>query len=340
MEKALKALSSLLITVLSLSLTLGLVEICFRLLPAKPTASWSDRPKFYYQHAFSETLQDNPYTKIKAPGMFRIAVVGDSFSFAPYMQYDDAFPKKLEKMLNLNFQDKRAEVINYGVPAYSTTHEVAKVKQAIEEQADLVLLQITLNDPEIKAGTPIGITVFDRFGPPKYGKFVTWLLSWSKLANFVAQRLHNSQTHTAYKQYFLDLYENPRSWNSFKTALSQIASLSKDSNTKIFAVIFPLFGLALDDNYPFYDIHKKVAEELKSLGVPYDDISEIYKGIPLERLQVLPGVDRHPNEIAHRMAAEEMYTVLKERNLIPQELQISKRFKGRTQIIKEEPFTD
>ena len=335
-----KILLSLIITIASLIFTLAVVEICFRFVPAQKQETWSDRPKYYYQHAASPTLQDFPYSKTKNPGTFRVAVVGDSFTFAPYMQFDDAFPKKLERMLNLNFEEKKAEVINYGVPAYSTTHEVPKIKQAIEEQADLVILQITLNDPEIKAGTPIGITVFDRFGPPKYGKIVTWILSWSKLANFVAQRLHNNETQKAYKEYFIDLFENPRTWNSFKNALGQISNLAKTSNTKIVAVVFPLFGLPLDDSYPFYGIHKKVSEALNELQIPYDDISNIYKGIPLERMQVLPGVDRHPNEIAHRMAAEEIYTWLINEKLIPQELQISKRFKGRTQIIKEEPFVE
>lgn len=338
-DNILRFLTSIFITIISLLVTVGLIEVGFRLLPSKQEVKWNDRPKFYYQHNLSPTLQDFPYSPSKEAGIFRVAVVGDSFSFAPYMQFDDAFPKKIERMLNLNSDKRQAEVINYSVPAYSTTHEVPKIKQAIEEQADLIILQITLNDPEIKAGTPIGITQFDRFGPPKYGKFVSWLLSWSKLANFIAQRLHNNETQKAYKEYFIDLYENTRSWNAFKAALGDISTLSKKSNTKLAAVIFPLFGLPLDESYPFYGIHKKVSDLLSELNIPQHDISEIYKGIPLERLQVLPGEDRHPNEIAHRMAAEEIYSWLVKEDFIPKELQILKRFKGRTRIIKEEPYS-
>lgn len=268
-----------------------------------------------------------------------MAVVGDSFSFAPYMQFDDAFPKKLERMLNLNAQDKKAEVINYGVPAYSTVHEVPKVKQAIKEQADIILLQITLNDPEIKGETPIGITVYNRFGPPEYGPVAKFLVKHSRLAGFVAQRLHNSKTQKEYRDYFIDLFENPRSWNSFKGAIEQIHAACRESNTPLAAVVFPLFGLPLDERYPFYGIHEKVNGLLSQLGVAHLDISEIYKGIPLERLQVLPGVDRHPNEIAHRMAAEKIYDWLVEQNKIPQDLQIRLRFRGRTKIIKEQPYS-
>lgn len=335
-----KTLYTLLIPLVGILASLLLLEIIFRLLPTRTAAPWSDRPKFYYQHSEAPTLQDYPYAKVKDPSVFRIAVVGDSFSFAPYMQFDDAFPKKLERMLNLNSDKKRSEVINYSVPAYSTNHEVPKVRQAIDEQADLIILQITLNDPEIKGETPIGITVFDKFGPPKYSGFVQTLIDWSSLAKFVAQRLHNNQTQRDYRDYFLDLFENPRSWNSFRKALQQISEAANNSQKKLVAVVFPLFGLPLDENYPFYAIHEKVAGALNELQIPFRDISDIYKGIPLERLQVMPGVDRHPNEIAHRMAAEEIYTWLVSQKLLPDDLKIQKRFKGRTRIIKEDPILD
>ena len=333
-------IKSLFVSIFSCLVALFMLELVFRILPEGKKESWSDRPKFYYQHASTDTLQDYPYKDQKDSGVFRIAVVGDSFTFAPYMQFDDAFPKKLERMLNLNSKERKAEVINYGVPAFSTSHEVGVVRKAVEQQADLILLQITLNDPEIKAGTPIGITVFDKFGPPKYGKFVTALLKYSKLAAFIATRLHNTKTQNDYKEYFIDLFENPRSWNSFKKSMTEIVKIANDANKPLVAVVFPLFGLPLDETYPFYPIHQKVSDLLDELKVKHRDISDIYKGIPLERLQVMPGVDRHPNEIGHRMAAEEMYSWLKSQNLLPADLLIQKKFKSRTRIIKEEPFED
>lgn len=81
-------------------------------------------------------------------------MVGDSFSFAPQMQYDDSFSKRLERLLNANATDSpkspRAEVINLGVPGHSTVHEVRTVEEALKLSPDLVLLQITLNDAELR----------------------------------------------------------------------------------------------------------------------------------------------------------------------------------------------
>ena len=40
------------------------------------------------------------------------------------------------------------------------------------------------------------------------------------------------------------------------------------------------------------------------------------RGIPDERLQIRPGVDGHPNEIAHRIAAESLYAWLEKEQLV------------------------
>jgi hypothetical protein len=46
-------------------------------------------------------------------------------------------------------------------------------------------------------------------------------------------------------------------------------------------------------------------------------------------MQVIPGVDRHPNEIAHRMAAERIYLWLEEQKLLPQSALITEKFATR-----------
>ncbi|MCB0321680.1 MAG: SGNH/GDSL hydrolase family protein, partial [Bdellovibrionales bacterium] len=295
---------------------------------------WSDRPNFYFAHEELPTAQDLPHLPKKPHDVFRIGVVGDSFTFAPYMQFTDAFPQKLESMLNLNSTSLQGEVINYGVPAYSLSHEVDVVKRAIAEEADLIILQITLNDPEIKPLRPTGIQThlrdpFGTFSPE--GPLKTVFKYW-KTSAFIAERLHNTESHRKYKEYFLDLFENPNSWNRYYKALKKVKRLSHHSKTPIVAFIFPLFGIPLDSRYPFWSIHEKLHSTLTELDIPYEDLQSIYAGIPLSRLQVIPNGDRHPNEIAHRMAAEEMYTWLSQHHLLPQELLIKLRYKTRTGI--------
>ncbi|NMC64245.1 MAG: SGNH/GDSL hydrolase family protein [SAR324 cluster bacterium] len=314
------------------------VELGFRLIEGRLEKKvWSDRPTFYFAPEKSHTLQDYPYNAKKAPNTFRIAVIGDSFAFAPHMQFTDAFPKKIEQMLNLNDTSKRAEVINFGVSAASTAHEVPLVRQAIKEEADLIIMQITLNDPEIKHRMPVGVTDTSRFAPYEPQGAAAWVMRRLHIVKFIVKRIHNSQSRRDYIEYFKSLYENPKSWMSFKNAWRQISAEGRKSNTRIVAVIFPLFGLPFDEHYPLSAVHEKILKLLKALGIEALDISEIYERIPLEHLQVLPNIDRHPNEIAHRMAAERIYSWLVEIGALPSEFQIKKRFKQRTRIIFEEP---
>lgn len=321
-------------------LALGMAETAFRLVLAlTPTKSIpSDRPKYYFKAEKASTLQDYDLDPKRPDNAFRLAVIGDSYSYAPYMQFTDAFPKVLERMLNLNDTEMRGEVINYGVPAYSTSHEIAVAEKAVREESQVLLLQITLNDPEIKPIRPTGITFFNTWGPLALTGWQRTIFDHWKSGFFVLSRLRNEKTRRAYIQYFLDLFNKEETWRNFARSVRKIAEIARTTNTPLVAVIFPLFGVPLDDSYPFHPCHQKAQALLAELKVATLDLFDLYEGLPLERMQVIPNVDRHPNEIAHRMAAERIYDFLVEQNLVPSELVIRQRFKGRTQIIKEEVY--
>ncbi len=325
-RKALKAspkrrriLSLLALSFASLAFTLVLVEVLFRLAVAvlPEPVKWSDRPRAYFVPESATTLQDFAYAPVKPARTFRIAVVGDSFTFAPYMQFDDTFVKRLERWMNLNTKQPRVEVINYGVPRYSTSHEIAVVERAIKEGADLILLQITLNDPEIKPYRPTGLLLNQETGAPKLDSPI--FQHWHSLT-FVAQRLLNEQSRRDYRDYFFKLFDNPRTWKPFAESMEKLTARAREAKVPLVSVVFPLFGYVVDDAYPFRPIHDKVAGLLTDLQIPHLDITDEYRAMPLDRLQVIPIEDRHPNEIAHRIAAEAIYTWLKGTALVPQEV--------------------
>lgn len=335
-------LTGLLLSLGSLFVACVLLELVVRLthLDSDKVLSWNTRPPFYFKAEGAETLQDYPHPAVKPADTFRVAVVGDSYTFAPYMQFTDTFPKVLERMLNLNQTKLKAEVINFGVPAYSTSHEVPVVAEAIKEQADLVILQITLNDAELKPYTPTGIQegMPDKFGPVQLSPNMQFLTRHWKTLDFIIKRIHNTRTHTAYRDYFIELFDNPRGWKMFSQSLTKIREQCAQSNTQLVAVVLPLFGATIDQSYPFRDLHAKIGGLLDQLQIAHEDILDAYNGIPTEVIQVIPGVDRHPNEIGHRIAAEQIYMALDRRNLIPQDLKIRERFKTRLGTIKQEPY--
>lgn len=317
------------------TVAVGFLEVALRIVPSGGAKQWYDRPPFYYNPTGAETLQGLTHSPEKNAGVFRVAVVGDSFSFAPHMQYDDAFPKKLERMLNL--EGGKAEVINYAVPAYSTTHEVDTVKLALKEGADLVILQITLNDPEIKGYRPTGITVKQN----PYGAYVEaedagWLAKHSKLASLISGRLHNRKSHQKYQDYYFKLYSDKRAIKGMRDALKEISVLCKERGVPLRAVVFPLFGTAIDSQYPFTGIHGQLSTLLQEVEILSTDLLQHFMGIPAERLQVMPGEDFHPNEIGHRMAAEKIYSYLEGEKLLPDAVIIKNRFTQRDQILLKE----
>lgn len=295
---------------------LVVIEILFRLL-YRPPVAWNDRPKGYFIPQNATVLTDRAYSPTKRPGTVRIAVVGDSFSFAPYMQFDDTFAKRLERWLNLNDRQPPVEVINYGVPRYSTSHEIAVVERAIKEQADLVLLQITLNDPEIKPYRPTGLLVDENTGKVKLESGI--VRYWRSLG-YVVTRIKNTETHRDYVKYFFKLFEGKKTWGNFTKSLQAIVKRCNDAKIPIVATVFPLFGHPVNGEYPFFPLHEKVAGALKELNVPSLDLAENYRDLPLDRLQVIPVADRHPNEIGHRIAAEAMMPWLEGLGLLPKEI--------------------
>lgn len=323
-----------------LVLALVAVEIGFRVInpPMVATEPWDDRPAFYYSAEGASTLRDRGYPEQKPTGVFRVAVVGDSFSFAPYLQFDDTFVKRLERMLNLNEVPLRAEVVNYGVPRYSTSHEVKLTREAIAHGADLVILQVTLNDPEIKPYWPTGLIEgeLNRWGQMELkGGLYDWWRSYA----FVRTRLYNRSTRERYVDYFFKLFEDPNTFGSFKKHFARIVRLTTKAEVPIVAVTFPLFGLPLDESYPFLPLHDAVANVAGEHQVPHLDLYPAFEGIPHDRMKVMPIRDFHPNEIAHRIAAEQIYLFLLQEGLLPEPLHIREVYPSRIGITKPEPLT-
>jgi lysophospholipase L1-like esterase len=315
---------------------LVIVEIIFRIIaPDKNAARWNDRPAQYYLPESAANLRDRNYPSPKPANTFRIVVVGDSFTFGPNMQYEDTFPKRLEHWLNLNTEQKKVEVINLGTPGHSTRHEVEQVSKAIKElEADFIILEITLNDAELQPMDKKAQKA--KFGAPYLKKplFKHW-----KSARFFLQRLHNTQTHRLYIEYFNDLFNNNTTFNEFDSALGKIADLAKTSSASsksvpLKAVIFPLFSFPMDqDKYPFVNLHSIIHTSLGKYGIEYLDLFDSYQNIPSIRLEVIPGKDPHPNEIAHRIAAESIYQWLRKSNYIDSSFFARRIYKKRDSVI-------
>jgi hypothetical protein len=81
-----------------------------------------------------------------------------------------------------------------------------------------------------------------------------------------------------------------------------MGAFCRRENVPLVVMIFPVL-YKLDAHYPFRNIHNLVAKEAQDDGAVVLDLLPSFQGRRATDLWVYP-TDQHPNEKAHRIAAE------------------------------------
>src|SRR5687767_12946192 len=89
--------------------------------------------------------RDRERTTAKPPGTRRVVSLGDSFAWGASVEFEDAYPQRLERALTRRRQEPW-EVVSLALPGMNTVDEAAQLAQeGVAYEPDAVLLGFVLN---------------------------------------------------------------------------------------------------------------------------------------------------------------------------------------------------
>ena len=249
-------------------------------------------------------FRENEYPLQRRPGVRRIVVLGDSFTFGNGVEFEQTFSKRLEARLNRSAE--RYEVINFGVPGYNTTLELATWREvAARFHPDLLILGYVLNDTEQLGSSPAAAagqagSLLDRAHLE--------LQKVSLLYRFLAPRirvlagLFNAGNAVGLTGQILRSFESESAgWIESRNALRELAAEARRAGTATLVVVFPM----IVDPYPLERAHREVVGFCREQGIEVLDLMSLVLENKASDLAVV--LDGHPNGRAHEIFGERIY---------------------------------
>ena len=288
---------------LSLSFSVAMIELGLRLLKPPPR--------------YADTSVDNRFTGYRlpddwaapreSPEIVRVLVLGDSFTWGDGVHEEDAYPHRMQFRLNLEDPEDRYRVLNAGRNGLNTVdeRELLDTMGLLDSEPDLVLLGFSLNDPE-PSRRALALELRGRvLRRALVGRAEIELYKHSRLFQLVYDRLENTRQRRALNEYVASLFdtETPH-WRACEQALISLRDHLGKRGIPLLVAVLPGFDAPFDDHYPYLRQHQQIMGTLAALEIPATDLRSLYDGVETRRLAVTPFTDAHPNELAHRIAAD------------------------------------
>jgi len=243
----------------------------------------------------------------KAPGVIRVVLLGDSFTEGQGVKESDTTARRLQALLSAS-GDRRWEVLNCARRGadFPSLHKM--FEKVLPFEPDVVVHAMVLNDPERS-----------KEFEARRGPLDDWILDRRRLlagqasdhpspfrprlADFVGDRVQAWRVGRETTRWYLDLYgpANQEGWARTQDDMRDMDRRLRERGGHFLVASWPL--LVDLDAYPFVAADEAIARFCAGAGIPRVDLRLALRGHPAESLWVHP-VDHHPNEIAHRLAAE------------------------------------
>ena len=254
----------------------------------------------------AQGYRDVEHALAKPPGTRRLLVIGDSFAWGAGIEFEDTWGQRLGRRLQQRRQETW-EVVSLALPGLAANDYAAQlVAEGMAYAPDLVIVGWVLNDAEGKQ------QMKDR--ERRYAERAARPRSFfesSALVRFARRRFEARAEARERVAYHAHLYDpdNP-GWAEARLGLKSMGGACRARGLPWVVAIFPMFGNPLDERYPFAAVHEQVQRAAEEAGARVIDLLPAYRGLDWRLLVVNGAADEHPNEIAHRIAADVLLRAL------------------------------
>jgi hypothetical protein len=238
----------------------------------------------------------------KAPNRYRIAIIGDSFTFGNGVEEPDRFSNLLQGFLGPTY-----EVLNFGHPGNNMPDHLEELEQVLTFSPDFVLLQLYENDFETPNMTrnrprafPLLPSDLDRRIEQPSLLYRLMVDRWDQLQ----ERIGLEESYTHYMARHLRDPDSPDAREGF-VLLEQFIERARSAGVPSGGIFFPaLYGLdQKGKNYPFDYLNDRVQMIYTVEQTPYLDLLPAFSTIRDPRSLWVSLFDAHPNAKANHLAA-------------------------------------
>jgi len=237
----------------------------------------------------------------KPHGVFRIAVIGDSFAMGSGVTQEETYADRLERGLATAHPERRVEVLNLGLAGLAAGAIVDRlVGLGLRYDPDLVVYGYTLNDIE---GPAYRRSIESSFVDPT--RFIRSPLAlWRLLGpRFASARELLLAPRGSYSFEIDDNYfRNPEAWGEVLAALDRLSAISRERGTCTLLLIHTqLYWLSA--LHPYRRHYQRVSEAARQRGLHAIESFPAFEGEQETSLWV-SALDSHPNARAHQILFE------------------------------------
>ncbi|KKU10919.1 MAG: GDSL family lipase [Candidatus Woesebacteria bacterium GW2011_GWB1_45_5] len=242
--------------------------------------------------------RDRSFDIKKKEKIVRLYALGDSYTYGWYINnYEDAYPKVLERELQAKYGKDGVEVINAARPGFSFEMELARLENE----------GVLFNPDIVTAGINIQDLVFKEF-PPKYVKsrFIRSLRLYWLTHGLSEKRKVGAKTLSEIKKAYAEgTDENKKA----EELLTKFADLTRSAGATPVIIIFPEYNPANPDgDYQYLFFHESVRKMAEKHSIKVVDLLDSFNAVEEREKLVLNPIDSHlsvfANEIAGRFTSQ------------------------------------